>query len=61
MKNIGPATDHSLGGKGNVVIAKIADTCSGCDETRLDLSKGSWNVLTTYHGDSVVRIHWKNA
>ena len=58
MTNTGPITDHSIGGKGNVVIVTVADTCSGCAEGHLDLSKGAWSTLTNNAADSQVGIRW---
>jgi hypothetical protein len=58
ITNTGPAGDNSIGGEGNIVYAKVADTCLGCDEYQLDLSRGAWDELTNYAADSVVSISW---
>jgi len=30
----------------NIVVAIVADTCPGCDENHLDLSRGAFQALT---------------
>ena len=58
IQNTGATTDNSVGGKGRVVYANVADLCTGCSEAHLNLSLGAWNALTNNHGPSVVGIHW---
>ena len=58
LKNTGPSTDNSVGGKGNVVTVTVEDTCEGCDENHLDLSVAAWNALTNGHAFSVTDISW---
>lgn len=59
MTNTGPDGDNSVGGEGNVVLAKVADTCPGCQRSNdLDLSVGAWDALTNYAAPSVVGTHW---
>ncbi len=45
-------------GKGNVVVAKVQDTCEGCDENHVDFSVGGWNKLTNSAAFGVVNIDW---
>ena len=58
ITNTGPAGDNSIGGKGNSIRARVANTCPGCESTHLDLSRGAWDALTNGAGDSVVGIKW---
>ncbi|RFU30824.1 hypothetical protein B7463_g5477, partial [Scytalidium lignicola] len=58
LTNTGPTTDNSIGGRGNVVVVTVEDTCVGCDENHLDLSVAAWESLTNNAAYSVVGISW---
>lgn len=60
VKNTGHYTDNSIGGKGNVIYPKIADTCSACtsDTAHVDLSIGAWDRLTNNAALSNVKVLW---
>jgi hypothetical protein len=49
ITNLGGGQQNN--GKGNVVIATVADTCPGCTENHLDLSEGAFKALTGGHLD----------
>jgi hypothetical protein len=51
-------SDDGVGGKGNVIIATVEDTCPSCDENHIDFSVGSWNQLTNNAPFGTVNIEW---
>ena len=55
---INKGSDDGVGGKGNGVTVTVADTCSACDSTYLDLSIGAWNLLTDSDLFGTINIEW---
>ncbi|EPE30660.1 Barwin-like endoglucanase [Glarea lozoyensis ATCC 20868] len=51
-------SNDGVGGKGNTIIATVADTCPGCDENHIDFSVGSWNQLTNNAAFGTANIKW---
>jgi hypothetical protein len=55
---INKGSDDGVGGEGNAVTVTVADTCTACDSTHLDLSIGAWDLLTDSALFGTINIEW---
>lgn len=53
---MGSTFDMYVRGKGQEVVATVADICIGCEVSHIDFSIAAWNKLTEWSDPSVITV-----
>ncbi len=58
IKITNSGSNSGVGSQGNSVVALVADTCAGCDENDVDISRGAWGSLTNGAVTGTIVADW---